>query len=93
MSKPPTLTQRVVSLEAIAEDNRVCIGELADALLGTRKGRLDDRRQEDGITHRVIRIEEMLSNGGVKVRWGTSKWVAVGSAMVAAVADIVIRLT
>jgi len=107
MSKPPTLTQRVVTLENLAKDNRACIGELADGLLGTPKGRLDGSRQENGVTHRlarvehnledgltrIVRIEDMLGNGGVRVKWRRAQWGALATTFIVVTADIAMRLT
>lgn len=95
MMSRPTLTERVIHLESTmaervtllehtAEQNRACISELADALLGTPQSSLaGGGRKHDGVVHRVERIEHLLSNGGIKVKWGKAQWAATGTVLAA----------
>jgi len=86
----PTLTERVIHLETTtserlcllertSERNSLCISELADGWLGTRKTEFaGGGRNPDGGIHRLQRIEALLSNGGVKVSWSRQQkaWIS-----------------
>lgn len=99
MSKP-TLTERVIHLETTlgervgvlehtAERNQACIAELADALLGTPRTDLaGGGRNQDGIMHRVKRVEDLLSNGGIKVKWSKSQWLAIATVLAAVITAV-----
>lgn len=99
MSKP-TLTERVIHLENVlgervgviehtANRNQACIAELADALLGTPKTALQGGgRNPDGVTHRVQRIEDLLSNGGIRVKWSKGQWLAIATVLAAVITAI-----
>jgi len=99
----PTLTERVVHLETTtnerllllertSEKNSLCIGELADGWLGTRKSEFaGGGRNQDGGIHRLERIEALLSNGGIKVSWSRRQktWVGALAIVITAAAEAV----
>ena len=54
--------------------------EMADVMLGTPKTRLEGGgRNEDGMRHKVDKIEEQMSNGGLKVRMSVAQYTFAGT--------------
>lgn len=94
--EPPTAREIEVArmlhepLVTAINDNRECITELADGFLGTPRSELaGGGRNNDGAIHRIERVEELLSNGAMKVKISPAVWLPP---TIAALAGIVVAL-
>lgn len=54
--------------------------EMADVMLGTPKTKLEGGgRNEDGMRHKVEKMEEQMSNGGFKVKLSPAQYTFAGT--------------
>jgi len=83
-----------------SEDNDVALrvaqleenqAKFFDVLLGPEDA-WGVRQSEQGMVHKVDRIDETLTNGGVKVRLPVAVWVAVVAAIIAGLFQVVAAL-
>lgn len=93
-----TLTERVAHNSERIGVLEECTSEIATVLMGTpRSGLAGGGRNQDGIVHKVERIEAMLTNGGVhsKLTGGqraalwASAFGALGAVVAASITAIV----